>query len=213
MQQRRKQEFTSRLRYTLDLLGTRREAADVAGVSLDAITRYLRGDNQPGFLTISKICDAAGVSMHWLATGDGQSEKQNAFQTIRGIPLAGMSEAKDTGWFNPQQSSVQTTLDLPDPKAFATLVNGQSLIPEGIQPGFVCICSPMMGHAPGDIVHLRRQDGLCTLRIYVGEEKDWLILKAYTDRDEKSIQRPFEDRIKRSMVIEVAPVVFVRRKA
>lgn len=206
--------FVDRLRVVLDRLGTRRQAADIAGVSLDAIIRYLRGENQPGFYVVSRLCEAAGISMHWLASGQEPMENggYNESGPVRGIPVAGFAESRDNGWFTPQQSTMQVTLDLPDPNAFATTVHVQSLIPEGVQPGFMCICSPMLRPVTGDIVHLRRQDGLCTLRIFAGQEKEWLVLRAYTDRDEKGQQRAYEDRVKASIITEIAPVVFVRRK-
>lgn len=207
-------EFVTRLRLVLDRLGTRRRSAEIAGVSLDAIIRYLRGENQPGFYVVSRLCEAANVSMHWLSNGQGpmESDTYHEASSARGIPVAGFAESKDSGWFTPQSSSMQMTLDIPDPNAFATTMHSQSLIPEGIQPGFMCICSPMLKPVSGDVVHLRRQDGLCTMRVFAGQEKDWLVLKAYTDKDEKGVQRVYEDRVKANIITEIAPVVFVRRK-
>jgi DNA-binding phage protein len=215
MQQSFSSGFIDRLRIVIDRFGTRKTAAEIAGVSLDAIIRYLRGENQPSFMAISRLSESAGVSMHWLYNGEGPMEVHEtlASTSVRGIPVNGFAESKDEGWYNPQHSSMQMTLDIPDPNAFATMVHGQNLIPEGLQPGFLCICSPMLKPVSGDIIHLKRNDGLCTLRIFSGEEKEWLVLKAYTDRDEKGIQRSFEDRVKRSIIAEIAPVVFVRRKA
>lgn len=215
MQHNMTPDFTARLRLMMDRLGTRAQAAAIAGVTVDAVIRYLRGGNQPGFIAISKMAEAANVSMHWLFHGEGPMELDDMIRqsAARGIPVSGFAESKDDGWYMPQISSMQMTLDLPDPNAFATMVHGQSLIPEGVQPGFLCICSPMLKPVPGDIVHLRRQDNLCALRIFLAEEKDWLVLKAYTDRDEKGMQHPFEDRVKNSIMNEIAPVVFVRRKA
>lgn len=214
MQQPLSNEFVDRLRTMMDRLGTRREAAEIAGVSLDAVIRYLRGENQPSFHVISRLCEAAGISMRWLANGEGpmdiHSTRENS--SVRGIPVMGFAESKETGWFNSQEFSMQVTLDLPDPKAFATMVQGHGLTPEGIQPGFMCICSPLLKPVPGDVVHLRRNDGLCALRLFIGEEKDWLVLKAYTDKDDKGTQCIFEDRVKTSTISEIAPVVLVRRK-
>lgn len=212
------QDFVDRLRVVMDRLGTRRSAAETGGVSLDAVIRYLRGENQPGFMVVSRLTEAANISMRWLATGQGEMENSDPFaknlsgNSVRGIPVSGFAESHDTGWFTPQISSMQLTLDLPDPNAFATTAQGQNLIPEGIQPGFICICSPMLKPVFGDIVHLRRQDGLCSLRIFIAEEKDWLVFKSFTDRDDKNQQRAFEDRVKTSTISEIAPVVYVRRK-
>lgn len=214
MEQNLSPGYLDRLRIMLDRLGVRRKAAEIAGVSLDAVIRYLRGENQPSFSAISRLCMAAGISMHWLASGEGPMDIENMHRKAMppGIPISGMSESKDAGWYNEQASSMHMTLELPDPNAFATMVHGQNLIPEGLQPGFLCICSPMSRPVSGDIIHLRRKDGLCALRIFMGEEKEWLVLKAYTDRDEKNSQRAFEDRVKSGTIAEIAPVVLVRRK-
>jgi transcriptional regulator with XRE-family HTH domain len=207
--------FTERLRVVADRVGPRREAARIGGVSLDAIIRYLRGENQPTFTTMTHLCQAAGVSLSWLATGEGDPDESASPRDVsvsRGLPVMGFAESKDAGWFTPQPSRMQTTLDLPDTKAFAAVVHGQTLVPEGLHPGFLCVCSPMLRPVKDDIVHIRRSDGLCTLKLFVGEEKDWLILKGFMDPDAKGVQRPFEDRVKRGVVMEIAPVVFIRRK-
>lgn len=207
-------EFVERLRIVMNRLGTRRNAAEIGGVSLDAVIRYLRGENQPGFMVVSRLTEASGISMRWLASGLGEMEidTKAANNSVRGIPVTGFAESEDTGWYAPQMSSMQLTLDIPDPNAFAITVQGQNLIPEGIQPGFICICSPMLKPVFGDVIHLRRHDGLCALRIFTGEEKDWLVLKSFTDRDDKNRQHVFEDRVKASTISEIAPVIYVRRK-
>ena len=211
---KKKLAFPDRLRVVADRLGTRREAAEIAGVTLDAIIRHLRGDNQPTFQSISRLCEAAGISMHWLATGDGPQELAEfvAANESSGLPVLGFAETKEPGWYSAQPSRLQTSLDLPDPKAFAAIVQGEELVPQGIHPGFLCICSPTAKAVKGDIVHLRRHDGLCALRLYQGEEKGWLVLQAYTDADKKGQQRLYEDKVKRSIIKEIAPVVFVKRK-
>ena len=39
------------------------------GVSVDALARYIRGENVPPFDVAARLCMAAGRSMEWLATG------------------------------------------------------------------------------------------------------------------------------------------------
>lgn len=209
------EQFQDRLRVVADALGTRREAAETGGVSLDAIIRYLRGENQPSFAIVARLCDASGFSMHWLASGIGPMRLADRQDTpmMRGLPVMGFAETKETGWYSLQSSTLQTTLDLPDPQAFATVVHGQGLVPEGLQPGFMCVCSPMMSPVQGDIVHLKRFDGLCALRLFVREEDGWLVLKAYTDPEVRTkTQRAYEDRVKRSSITAISPVVFIKRK-
>ena len=52
-------------------LGTRKDAAAVAGVSTDTLQRYIREEVQPSFEPLARMAITAGVSMEWLATGEG----------------------------------------------------------------------------------------------------------------------------------------------
>lgn len=208
------QAYLLRLREVADRLGTRREAAEHAGVSLDAIIRYLRGENQPSFQAISRLCQAAGISAQWLASGEGPMEIDAVIpaSSAHSLPLNGFAEKKTDGWYTPQAMTSHVSLEIADPNAFAVTVHGQGLMPEGLQPGFLCICSPMLRPVKGDIVHIKRQDGMEALKIFTDEDGSWLVLKSYTDQDAQGRQRAFEDRIKKGAVSQLAPVVFIRRK-
>ncbi|MDN8035390.1 helix-turn-helix transcriptional regulator [Burkholderia vietnamiensis] len=52
-------------------IGGRGAAAAVAGVSDDMLRRYIRGDSKPTFEVMAKLARAAGVSLDWVATGEG----------------------------------------------------------------------------------------------------------------------------------------------
>ncbi|WP_063812497.1 XRE family transcriptional regulator [Burkholderia cepacia] len=61
-------------------IGGRGAAAAVAGVSDDMLRRYIRGDSKPTFEVIAKLARAAGVSLDWVATGDGNGAQRDAVQ-------------------------------------------------------------------------------------------------------------------------------------
>lgn len=214
-------DFFQRLRHIADHFPTRRDAAQAAGISVDQLTRYLRGENQPSFQAMQKICAAAHMSLVWLATGQGARETDAAAHnddalppsyTPRALPVLNLAESGQVGWFDATALAVTTTLDIPDPNAFAIVAQGLSLVPEGIQPGFLCICSPMLKPMPRDIIHLRRHDGRCTLMTYLTEDAEWLYLQAYLDPDKDNRQSLFKDQIRKSTLTDLAPVVMVKRR-
>jgi hypothetical protein len=63
--------FLERLAFMFDLLPTRKRAAEVAGVSDDMIPAYLSGVTHPRFQAIQRLAAETGVSLDWLATGEG----------------------------------------------------------------------------------------------------------------------------------------------
>lgn len=214
-------EFVNRLRHIADSFQTRRDAAQAAGISTDQLTRYLRGENQPTFQAMQKLCDAANMSLQWLATGDGAREAAldaatsiplSIFTQPRALPVHSLSESGQIGWFDATELAVAATLDISDPQAFAVVAQGLSLIPEGIQPGFLCVCSPSLNPIPRDVVHLRRADGRCTLMTYIRDDVEWFYLQAYLDPDKEGRQLPFQDQLRKTAVKSIAPVVMVKRR-
>lgn len=63
--------FRQRLGTVVRSFHSRRQAAEAAGVSVDALTRYLKGNNQPPFAAIVRLAKEANVSLDWLAGGEG----------------------------------------------------------------------------------------------------------------------------------------------
>ena len=60
-----------RIRQLLDLYPDRRAAAEVAGKSVDMLTSYMRGRVAPSFDALTRLAEAKGVSLDWLASGNG----------------------------------------------------------------------------------------------------------------------------------------------
>lgn len=65
-------ELGTRITAVADLFDNRKYAADAAGVSTDQLARYMRGENTPPVTVADKLAAAKGVSLKWLARGEGE---------------------------------------------------------------------------------------------------------------------------------------------
>lgn len=69
------QGIGNRIKAAADAVGSRKEAARLAGVSDDMLYRYMREETPPRFEAIVRLAYAAGMSLDWMASG---SEKPTA---------------------------------------------------------------------------------------------------------------------------------------
>ena len=83
-----------RLSLAVARIGTQKEAAAVAGVTDEQIGRWKRGQAKPAFYGIVALAKAAGVSLDWLATGEGPRED-------RPRPTQSREKAVDTATVSP----------------------------------------------------------------------------------------------------------------
>lgn len=74
-------ELGRRLKQVADSIGTQKDAATLAGVSVSQFARYIKGESEPSFLTIISLCKRANVNVLWLATGEGQMHASGARET------------------------------------------------------------------------------------------------------------------------------------
>lgn len=61
----------TRISAVVDLFESRKKAASVADVHVDSLYRYMRGQQSPTLEVMSKLCSAKGISLDWLASGEG----------------------------------------------------------------------------------------------------------------------------------------------
>jgi phage repressor protein C with HTH and peptisase S24 domain len=64
-------ELGVRIHRLLGLFENRQEAADIAGVTPEHLASYIRGSAKPPFELLNRLASAKGVSLDWLATGEG----------------------------------------------------------------------------------------------------------------------------------------------
>jgi transcriptional regulator with XRE-family HTH domain len=66
-----------RISVIADHYPSRKSAAAAAGISTDQLSRYMRGENQPGLLSMGSLVKPYGFSLDWLASGVGDPKGAN----------------------------------------------------------------------------------------------------------------------------------------
>ena len=208
------QKFLDRLREIADQFPSRKKAAAAADVSLDQLQRYLRGDNAPSFFAVARLCHAQNYSLDWLGVGGSHKFYNHPLhENDTRLAIAGMAECGVKGWYNEVIWDNDIEIKIDDPDAFAIIAHGDSMVPEGIQQGHVCICSPQAKPRIGDIIFIKRKDGHTTIKKYEGLSGEWIKLKGYLPREpNQTHQEPYGDQIRQQDVDTLANVVMIKRK-
>lgn len=89
------EDLGARIARVCKLLGGQERGAQVAGVSLSQMKRYITGRNEPKFVDMARLAIAAGVSIRWLATGDGPMLKPASLPLLPAGPELGEVLARD----------------------------------------------------------------------------------------------------------------------
>jgi transcriptional regulator with XRE-family HTH domain len=75
-------ELGARVSAVVELFDTRIKAAEAAGISTDQLARYASGESEVSFTPIARLCTAKGISLDWLATGEGDMNGQSAVPQV-----------------------------------------------------------------------------------------------------------------------------------
>lgn len=134
------------------------------------------------------------------------------------IPIIGLAQCGATGWSTTTQLAVATSAPVLREGILAAMAIGDSMLPAGIQPGNIVYCDPRLTPQKGDPVLVRRRglaaenEGDATLKIWEGRDEDWIYLQGWQHKKDSGTQEEF--RIKQNLVevIDISPVVLVRRK-
>jgi hypothetical protein len=68
-------------------VGSRVKAAEIAEVSQASFQRYISEQSMPPFDAVAKLCLKSGVSLEWLATGDGEMRVQDKIEAGASHPV------------------------------------------------------------------------------------------------------------------------------
>lgn len=199
-------------------------AAEV-GISLSGLKSWLSGGSDPGRYGLVAAAKACGVDLNWLATGDGEKNGGAAspFSALpafggpvdRSVPVLGLAECGIAGWYRDGAMAVRATRpgDLRDPNAFAVIAVGDSMIPAGISPGYLCFCSPDDSADIGDAVYVERADRHATIKLFGGVKDGWIRLQGWLPRQDGDLhQESYVDKIRIDSVVKLATVIYVKRK-
>ena len=61
-----------RIRYVVDLFDRKKDAAQIAGVIPEQLNRWCQAQSEPRFVGITRLALSQGVSLEWIATGNGE---------------------------------------------------------------------------------------------------------------------------------------------
>lgn len=214
------QTFAERFRIVRESLGlNQKEMSKHIGLGDSSWQRYELGGSIPGGEVLEAV-SLLGFSGHWLLTGEGPMRPGESgdvpgwqIKQPSSVPVIGLAECGLRGWFSEGSMSVRASRpgDLKNPNAFAVLAVGSSMLPAGIQPGFLCFCDPDDSPDPGDAVFVERADGRAGIKVFRASEPGWITLQGWLD-PENDRQDPYTDKIAASQIKRIATVVYVKRK-
>ncbi|MGH6872167.1 MAG: LexA family transcriptional regulator [Rhizomicrobium sp.] len=85
------------MRTLLDLFDSRPEAAAIAGVTPEHLASYISGKAKPPFELVSRLAAAKGVSLQWMASGEGKLDLSGEEDGFVHIPVSRIDASSGTG--------------------------------------------------------------------------------------------------------------------
>lgn len=139
-------DFCERMNVLIDVVGGPAELARKSGLSRRVIDKYKSGESDPSRSRLVALAAAAGVSLRWLATGDGPMKDADPVATIRpagglpqGVPIydAALSlgqgrlngDAPVVGYLDLPDAYVRDVLHAPPGKVIVAYCSGDSMAP------------------------------------------------------------------------------------
>jgi SOS-response transcriptional repressor LexA len=132
------------------------------------------------------------------------------------VPVIGLAACEVMGWFNPSPLAFRIPLlvDHPHtPELFAVLAVGESMLPEGIREGFVLYCDPGAPLNKNDVVYTESTDGRASIKKFLGQEGEHIVMQGWLDPDADGVQKPFTIKLSKAHIKVLAPVVVIKCKA
>lgn len=199
-------DFMARMREIVDKMGGQNALSRASHVSLGSIQKALSG-SEPTRMNLIRLAQASGVTLSWLAEGQEGQSSYSGEQASEAIPVRGLAESGKKGWFKVVPWEIHCDLQPRDPNSFAIIVSNNSLAPEGVKSGFVCIASPATIAAAGDIVFIEKHDGNSALRLLEETTNEKITLAYYNEDQTKQTER-----LPRNEVRQISTVLYVKRR-
>lgn len=132
------------------------------------------------------------------------------------IPVYGLATCGASGWYSPNPLAIRAQLSVKyknHDSLFAVIAIGSSMIPEGIKEGYLLFCDPLVSPNPGDAVYVLNTDGTATVKQFVSNDGEWLVLRGWSDPDQAGHQKIYTDKRALRTIAAVSCVVIVQRRA
>lgn len=185
----------------------------------DTIRNVLRSKSKTGphFSTAQQIAQALGLEFYVGPMRDlthvSEREAEWSFSGTATLPHVGFAKCGIDGWA--EVTEVATPLPAPegldDPDAFYVTAKGQSMLPEGIRDGWLCLVSPATPIRDGDRVWIRDRQGKQALKRLVRRTETSLVLLGWQPIYNRR-QDSFTDERFLSGLDRVHPIVAVFRR-
>lgn len=191
------------------------DMAKILKISRRSYGLYELNKCSPNATRLNSLAQHFNVSSDWLVTGTGDEESVSIYTNDPHLKVVGLAECGLNGWYQetkPMGLKVMRPHDLMDDTAFAVVATGTSLIPEGIKPGFICICSPDNAPENSDIVYILEKDGKAALKIFRSLIDGWLTVEGFLPPDETGNQQIYTEKRNMQLVETLATVAYIKRK-
>ena len=181
----------------------------------------LRRGNSPTAETLGTLCRALGLEFY-IGPPRGSADPDSPDTPARPawsrftdstLPQHGIAKCGVQGWGKdqPEREPLPRPEDIMDEQAFWVTASGQSMIPEGIDGGAICLVSPGTEARDGDRVWiLDHQGGAAIKRLIRRDSKGHLHLRGWMPKQDGQ-QKSFDEQRLPAGVRKVHPVVAVFR--
>lgn len=188
------------------------DVAAALSISRRSYGLYELGKTLPDAARLAQLGIFFQVSTDWLLSDDAAPD--TGMGQKKELPLLGLAACSVAGWYKPQ---IVQGMSVPMPAdeladGFVVTATGDSLLPEGVKPGYMCYCAPHLTAKAGDIVYIKEVSGRASMKVFRGRDAQWLTLDGYFPPDEMGAQARYTERRAMSQIVDIVPVMFIRRK-
>lgn len=216
------------------VVGSEAKLAAILGLRQNQFNGYLNPVSQRNLWEHLPVILAAfpQVRRNWLYFGEGEMLKTDTpaapppvaslpvdlhrVVTPQSIPIAGFASCGMSGWNGCMTYPLAVPAPHMRPDMIAVMATGESMLPEGIGHGHICFCDPHVAPIPGECVYVTHRDKMATLKAFVGtvqmEGGTGYRLQGWQDKMNGEPQKHFYLDVLQSLVVTLAPVVYVQRR-
>ena len=215
--------FAEMIETRLNSLGQNVFAAEKsAGLPVDAIRSVIRDDGKravPKITRAKEICDFLGLEFYIGpprvsgTVADDASGSLSGFSSTQTLPRQGYAKCGVDGWSKDVEESppLPRPEGLTDDQAFYVVASGQSMVPEGINGGNICLISPAKPLEDGDRVWIEDTQGKAAIKRLIKQTAKSYMLRGWMPKADGQ-QQSFDEKRFKDGIKHIYPVIAVYNK-